>query len=98
MMRTNLTARKCHQSAALTIQSKLLLNLLALANSLGVARRQRCAGMNVQPVQAFCNPQAQHWAFQATVYKSKVCRGFVGYGDADSSNAPLAQLLYRVAI
>jgi hypothetical protein len=53
---------------------------------LGVARRKRCAGMNVQPVQAFCNPQAQHWAFQATVYKSKVCRGFVGYGDADPSN------------
>src|SRR5580704_12941840 len=53
---------------------------------LGVARRNRCAGMHVQPVQAFCDPQAQRWAFQATVYKSKVCRGFVGYGDADPSN------------
>jgi hypothetical protein len=53
---------------------------------LGIARRKRCAGMNVQPVQAFCDPQAQRWAFQATVYKSKVCRGFVGYGDADPSN------------
>ena len=53
---------------------------------LGLARRKRCAGMNVQPVQAFCDPQAQRWAFQATVYKSKVCRGFVGYGDADPSN------------
>ena len=50
---------------------------------LGLARRKRCAGMNVQPVQAFCDPQAQRWAFQATVYKSKACRGFVGYGDAD---------------
>jgi len=53
---------------------------------LGLARRKRCAGMNVQPVQAFCDPQAQRWAFQATVYKSKACRGFVGYGDADPSN------------
>jgi len=53
---------------------------------LGLARRKRCAGMNVQPVQAFCDPQAQRWAFQATVYKSKLCRGFVGYGDADPSN------------
>jgi len=53
---------------------------------LGLARRKRCAGMNVQPLPAFCDPQAQRWAFQATVYKSKVCRGFVGYGDADPSN------------
>lgn len=53
---------------------------------LSLARRKRCAGMNVQPVQAFCDPQTQRWAFQATVYKSKVCRGFVGYGDADPSN------------
>jgi hypothetical protein len=53
---------------------------------LGVARRNRCSGMHVQPVQAFCDPQAQRWAFQATVYKSKICRGFVGYGDADPSN------------
>jgi len=56
------------------------------AGLLGLARRKRCAGMNVQPVQAFCDPQAQRWAFQATVYKSKLCRGFVGYGDADPSN------------
>jgi len=51
-----------------------------------LARRSRCAGIKVQPVQPFCNPQAQRWAFEATVYKSKTCRGFVGYGDADPSN------------
>src|SRR4029077_5289453 len=50
---------------------------------LGVARRNRCAGMHIQPVQAFCDPQAQRWAFRATVYKSKLCRCFVGFGDAD---------------
>ena len=53
---------------------------------LSLARRNRCAGIHVQPVSAFCDPAAQRWAFQATVYKSKTCRGFVGYGDADPSN------------
>ena len=51
-----------------------------------LARRNRCAGIKVQPVQPFCDPAAQRWAFEATVYKSKTCRGFVGYGDADPSN------------
>jgi hypothetical protein len=53
---------------------------------LGLARRNRCAGIKVQPVQLFCEPSAQRWAFEATVYRSKSCRGFVGYGDADPSN------------
>jgi hypothetical protein len=51
-----------------------------------LARRNRCAGIDVKPVQAFCDPVGRRWAFQATVYKSRVCRGFVGYGDADPSN------------
>jgi hypothetical protein len=51
-----------------------------------LARRNRCAGINVQPFQPFCDPSAQRWAFEATVHKSKACRGFVGYGDADPSN------------
>jgi len=53
---------------------------------LGLARRNRCVGIKVQPVQPFCDPSAQRWAFEATVYKSKTCKGFVGYGDADPSN------------
>ncbi len=52
----------------------------------GLACRKRCAGINVQPVSTFCNPAAQRWTFEATVYKSENCRGFVGYGDADPSN------------
>jgi hypothetical protein len=51
-----------------------------------LARRCRCAGIHVKPVPEFCNAQAQRWAFEAVVYKSKTCRGFVGYGDADPSN------------
>ena len=53
---------------------------------LRLAWRSRCAGIEVEPVQAFCDPQAGRWAFRATVYKSRKCKGFVGYGDADPSN------------
>ena len=51
-----------------------------------LARRNRCAGINVKPVQGFCDPTTQRWAFEATVYKSQRCRGFVGFGDAEPSN------------
>jgi len=53
---------------------------------LGLARRNRCAGIHVRPVSNFCDPSSQRWAFEATVYKSRACRGFVGFGDADPSN------------
>src|SRR5437667_3117720 len=53
---------------------------------LGLARRGRCAGIHAHPILAFCDPSAARWAFKATVYKSRNCRGFVGYGDADPSN------------
>jgi hypothetical protein len=57
-----------------------------------LARRNRCSGIQVRPIQPFCDPRAQRWAFEATVYKSKACRGFVGYGDADPSNvSPLVR-------
>src|SRR5271170_3534361 len=48
-----------------------------------LASRNRCAGIHSKPVPSFCDLQTQHWAFEATVFKTKVCRGFVGYGDAD---------------
>ena len=53
---------------------------------LGLANRNRCAGINVRPVPSFSDPSVQRWAFKATVYKTRTCRGFVGYGDADPSN------------
>ena len=53
---------------------------------LGISRRKRCAGIRVNPVLAFCDQSLTRWTFKATVYKSKRCRGFVGYGDADPSN------------
>ena len=51
-----------------------------------LARRNRCAGIKVQPVQLFCDLAAQRWAFEAVVYRSRTCKGFVGYGDANPSN------------
>jgi hypothetical protein len=53
---------------------------------LRLALRNRCSGIDVRTVDAFCNSQSSRWTFQATVYKSADCRGFVGYGDADPSN------------
>src|SRR5438477_12335301 len=50
---------------------------------LGLARRSRCAGIHVEALQHFCDPSAQRWAFRAVVYKSRTCRGFIAYGDAD---------------
>ncbi len=53
---------------------------------LRLARRNRCAGIDVRPLSKFCDPVVSRWAFKATVYKSSTCRGFVGYGDANPSN------------
>jgi hypothetical protein len=53
---------------------------------LRLAQRNRCSGIDVQSVHEFCNPEAGRWAFRAIVYKTRICRGFVGYGDADPSN------------
>jgi len=51
-----------------------------------LARRNHCAGIHVEPVAQFSDPTISRWAFKATAYKSRTCRGFVGYGDADPSN------------
>jgi hypothetical protein len=56
------------------------------AGLLRLARKNGCAGIHVRPVGAFSNISADRWAFKATVFKSRSCRGFVGYGDANPSN------------
>ncbi len=59
---------------------------------LSVAQRCRCSGILVHPVHQFCDPAASRWAFKATVYRSRTCKGFVGYGDADPTNiSPLVR-------
>ena len=51
-----------------------------------LAKRRRCSGISVRAVDRFCDLDSHRWAFEATVYKSRECLGFVGYGDADPSN------------
>jgi hypothetical protein len=51
-----------------------------------LANRNRCAGIHTKPVARFCDPQTHRWSFEATVYKTRSCRGFIGYGDAGPSN------------
>jgi len=53
---------------------------------LRIARQTRCFGISVHPVGEFSNPGAGRWAFKATVYRTRNCKGFVGFGDADPSN------------
>src|SRR5438445_415091 len=62
------------------------------AGLLRIAKRNRCSGMKVQFIRELSDTAAHRFAFEATVFKSKTCRGFVGYGDADPSNvSPLVQ-------
>ena len=53
---------------------------------LRMAKRKRCSGMEVEAVVNLCDSAAGRYVFKATVYSSRSCRGFVGYGDADPSN------------
>jgi hypothetical protein len=51
-----------------------------------LARRSRCAGIHAEAAQALSEPTLCRWAFKATVYKSRNCKGFMGFGDADPLN------------
>ena len=51
-----------------------------------LARRNRCAGIQVRPIREYCDITLGRWVFRAIVYKTAVSKGFVGYGDADPAN------------
>jgi hypothetical protein len=53
---------------------------------LNVAVRRHCVGIDVRPSLKSCDPASSRWVFRATVFRTKTCKGFVGYGDADPSN------------
>src|ERR1039458_9531313 len=53
---------------------------------LRMAKRKRCSGIEVKAVINLCDSAAGRYVFKATVYSSRSCRGFAGYGDADPSN------------
>src|ERR1022692_5267163 len=62
-----------------------------------LARRRRCVGIDVRPVAEFSDRAASRWAFQATVFRSMKCKGFVGYGDADPSNVSFPSTALKCA-
>jgi hypothetical protein len=53
---------------------------------IGLARRKRCSGIQVEAVDSLCDSTVIRFVLKATVYPSKNSSGFVGYGDADPSN------------
>jgi hypothetical protein len=53
---------------------------------LGLAERRHCAGIHCRPILIASDPATSRWVFRATVFKTRTCKGFVGYGDADPSN------------
>ena len=53
---------------------------------LGLARRKRCRGIQVEAIDSLCDLRIGRYVLKATVYPSKGSTGFVGYGDADPSN------------
>ena len=53
---------------------------------LGLAARMLCCGVHTETVGEFCEQSSCRWTFKAVVYTSQICKGFVGYGDADPSN------------
>jgi hypothetical protein len=58
---------------------------------LRIALRRHCAGIAVEAVKEFCDPQNNRWIFQAIVYAHNG-HAFYGYGDADPSNvSPLVR-------
>jgi len=59
---------------------------------LRLARRSRCAGICVEAVPELSDARSGRWTFKATVYRTRECKGFVGYGDADPTNvSPLVR-------
>lgn len=59
---------------------------------LRIARRNRCFGIRVRPSLKLSDPRNSRWTFEATVYKSRICSGFMGFGDADPGNvSPLVR-------
>ena len=53
---------------------------------LQLASRRGCTGINTMLQDKLSDLGASRWVFKAIVYKSRLSKGFVGYGDADPSN------------
>src|SRR5438067_1320755 len=53
---------------------------------LRLAQRRHCAAIHSRPVLKASDPARSHWIFKAVVFKSRLCKGFFGYGDANPAN------------
>ena len=53
---------------------------------LQLASRRGCRGINTILQYKLSDFLAGRWVFKAVVYKSRLSKGFVGYGDADPTN------------
>ena len=51
-----------------------------------LARRHKCCGIHAKPIERYCDPHQSHWAFEAIVFRTRTCKGFTGYADANPSN------------
>ena len=59
---------------------------------LQLASRRGCRGIRTIVQDQFSDLTLGRWVFKATVYKSSLSKGFVGYGDADPANtSPLVR-------
>jgi hypothetical protein len=56
------------------------------AGLLRLSMREGCCGIKVARLTELCDPAEKKWAFKATVFTSRISKGFVGYGDAEPSN------------
>ena len=63
-----------------------------------LARRSRCTGIHTRLISGFCDPQTQRWAVEATVYKTRTCRGFVGSETLTLSMSLLLSKVPRCAL
>ena len=78
------TLRLCISSGDLTmLEGKWYVTHSGL---LRIATRRGCTGIETKLEPTASEPSVGRWIFKATVFKSPLCKGFVGYGDADPSN------------
>jgi hypothetical protein len=56
------------------------------AGLLRISECRGCSGIRTVVDRRLSDPVSGRWVFKATVYKNAGSKGFVGYGDADTSN------------
>ena len=83
--------KKLSRQSGLSVASSEVLFLegrwyVTSAGLLRLAQKHHCRGIHTEAVISLCDAQNDRWVFKATVYKTSLSRGFVGYGDADPSN------------